>query len=499
MPGLVSLVGAGPGDPGLITAKGLDRLRRADVVVYDRLVPSSLLSEAPPGARLVDAGKAPGDVEMGQDQINSLLVDEGSAGRRVVRLKGGDPFVFGRGGEEAAALAAAGVRFEVVPGVTSAVAAPAYAGIPVTHRGAATSVTIVTGHEDPNKGGEQTDWDALARHGGTLCILMGASRAGALATRLMSGGREPNEAVAAVSWGTTGRQRVARMTLSELRDAVIEAPAVIVIGPVAALSDDLRWFDPGPLAGRTIVVTRAREQASVLRTRLEDLGATVIEVPTIRFVPPTDPLALRRAVEALAEGAYEWAVFTSPRGVEQTLGELWEAGFDARSLALTKVAAIGPGTADRLAAAGLRADLVPTEFVAESLADAFPEGAGRVGIFRAEEAREVLPDRLRDKRWEVEVVAAYRTVLGQGGTTPDRFDAVTFTSSSTVKNFVTLVGDIARPAVIACIGPVTAETAREMGWEPTVVAQEHTIDGLVAALVDAFSRQDRDASPSARS
>jgi uroporphyrinogen III methyltransferase / synthase len=491
--GLVSLVGAGPGDPGLLTLKGLARLREAEVVVYDRLVPQAILLEAS-GGRLVNVGKAPGQAAMSQEDISRLLVEEGRAGRRVVRLKGGDPFLFGRGGEEAQALAEAGVPFEIVPGVTSAIAAPAYAGIPVTHRGLSTHVTFVTGHEDPEKGESQTDWERLAASGGTLCILMGVGQLARIVERLLAAGRMPDEAAAAITWGTTARQQVIRSSLAKLPTEPVEAPAVVVIGPVAALADHLEWFARPPLGGRRIIVTRAREKVSRLRADLEALGAVVVEMPSIAFEEPSDREWLRRAVCHLGSGHVDWVIFTSATGVERTMAVLHAEGLDARSLARTQIAAIGAGTSATLRSAGIVADLVPDEFIAESLAAAMPRGPGRVVLLRAEEARETLPQALRDKGWAVEVVPVYRTVLGSGGPAGrsalerGEIDAVTFTASSTVRNFVALVGDVPRPPVIACIGPITAATAAELGWPATVVADEHTIEGLVRALVSAFER-----------
>ena len=360
----VYLVGAGPGDPGLLTRRGEELLRRADVVVYDRLASPALLTLVPPGAELVDVGKAPGRVALAQEQINELLVARGAAGLVVVRLKGGDPFVFGRGGEEAESCIAAGVPFEVVPGVTSAIAAPAYAGIPVTHRGLSTSVTVVTGHEDPGKPGSDTDWAALARAGGTLVVLMGAGRAADIAEALLAGGRAPATPVAAVRWGTRPEQRTVRGTLATLAAMGVESPSAIVIGEVAGL--DLSWFERRPLFGRRVVVTRAREQASELRARLEQLGADVIELPSIALqdldfeLPALDP--------------YAWVVFTSANGVDAFFDRgLAPAGLDARALAPARVAAIGPGTSRALVRRGIRADLVPEQFVAESLLAAFPD------------------------------------------------------------------------------------------------------------------------------
>ncbi len=355
----------------------------------------------------MNVGKAPGAVEMNQDGINAVLVDRGASGKTVVRLKGGDPFVFGRGGEEAEALAAAGVPFEVVPGITSAIAAPAYAGIPVTHRGLSTHVTVVTGHEDPAKGTTDTDWGALARAGGTLVILMGAGHLADIAVRLIDGGRPPDTPVAAVRWGTLPGQRTIRATLATVADAGVRAPSAIVVGQVAAL--DLAWFESRPLFGRTIVITRAREQASALRARLELLGAEVVELPTIVLEP------MEFVLPELDE--YGWLVLTSANGVEAFFDRgLAAQGLDARALAPVKIAAIGSGTAAALERRGIRADLVPERFVAESLLAAFPDPKvvgsepERVLLARAEQARDVLPEGLEAKGYTVDVVSVYRTV-----------------------------------------------------------------------------------------
>ncbi|MGZ6975792.1 MAG: uroporphyrinogen-III C-methyltransferase [Acidimicrobiia bacterium] len=483
----VYLVGAGPGDPGLLTRRGAELLALADVVVYDRLAHPALLDLAPSSAERVNVGKAPGAVEMDQDGINALLVDRGAAGRTVVRLKGGDPFVFGRGGEEAEALAAAGVAFEVVPGITSAIAAPAYAGIPVTHRGLSTHVTVVTGHEDPAKGTTDTDWAALAGAGGTLVILMGAGHIGDIATRLIDGGRAPDTPVAAVRWGTLPSQRTIRATLATVADAGVRAPSAIVVGKVAAL--DLAWFEARPLFGRTIVITRAREQASALRVRLELLGAEVIELPTIELEP------LEFALPDL--GAYEWIVLTSANGVDALFDRgLAPAGLDARALASLQVAAIGPGTTAALARRGIRADLVPERFVAESLLEAFPkpklEGAS-VLLARAEQARDVLPEGLADLGYDVDVLAVYRTVRAEPApealerVRAGAIDAITFTSSSTVSGFCDLVGPLPEPQPQAIsIGPVTSRTAAARGIRVDAEADPHSIDGLVEALVRAL-------------
>jgi uroporphyrinogen III methyltransferase / synthase len=484
----VYLVGAGPGDPGLLTVRGLEALRRADVVVYDRLSQQSLLDLAPAGAERIDVGKAPGHVRLPQDQINALLVARGREGGTVVRLKGGDPFVFAHGGEEAAALAAAGLRFEVVPGITSAIAVPAYAGIPVTLRHSSTSVTIVTGHEDPVYGDDGTvDWDAVARVGGTIVILMGVARIGRIATALIAGGRPPDTPVAAVQWGTRPEQRTVRATLGTIADQVLGTPSTIVVGDVAAC--DLEWFENRPLFGRRIVVTRARAQAGALAERLSVLGAAIVEAPAIEIRDPGDGgAALADAVSGL--DGYDWVVVTSPNGAERLLAAVRAAGRDARAFGRSRLAAIGPGTADALAAGNLSADLVPERFVAESLLDAFPAppaGGGRVLLARAAVARDVLPDGLSARGWDVDVVEAYRTEPAP--LDDDRAKAVaaaeivTFTSSSTVTALLAAVGERRVPPVVAAIGPVTAATAREHGLSVAVEATEHTVDGLVDALV----------------
>jgi uroporphyrinogen III methyltransferase / synthase len=477
----VYLVGAGPGDPGLLTQRGAELLRSADVVVYDRLASPALLQLARTGAELIDVGKAPGHAAMTQDEINAVLVDRGLQSLEVVRLKGGDPFVFGRGGEEAEACIAAGVQFEVVPGITSAIAAPAYAGIPVTHRGVSTSVTVVTGHEDPAKGTTDTDWDALAKAGGTLVILMGAGRIEEIAKALIAGGRADTTPVAAVRWGTRPEQHTIRATLATIADAGVESPSAIVVGGVAAL--DFSWFEQRPLFGRSIVVTRAREQASELRVQLETLGAEVLELPAIAIEP--------LAVTVPDLGAFSWVIFTSANGVHAFFEQgLAPAGLDARALAPVRIAAIGPGTADALAERGLRADLVPERFVAESLLDAFPPGTGRVLLARAEVARDVLPDGLQAKGYAVEVLPVYRTVPAE----PDPaaiariargdVDAITFTSSSTVTNFCDALGRVPDPQpFVVSIGPVTSQTARERGLQVEAEADPHTIDGLVTAVL----------------
>lgn len=482
----VYLVGAGPGDPGLLTVRGAELLARADVVMYDRLSVASLLDLAPPTAERIGVGKAPGQGPT-QEEINELLVAHGRKhpDGTVVRLKGGDPFVFARGGEEVAALRDAGVGYEVVPGITSAIAAPAYAGIPLTLRHSSTSFTVITGHEDPARGqasgGDGTiDWEAAARLGGTIVVLMGVARIRTITERLLAGGLPPDTPAAAVTWGTRPEQVTTRATLATIADRPVEAPAVYVIGKVAA--EDLRWFEDRPLFGRRVVVTRTRAQASQLSSALRELGAEPVELPVIRIVDADDRgRALDAALRRLSAGEYEWLVLTSPNGAQRTL----EGLADVRSVR-ARVAAIGPGTADVLRRHRIEADLVPDRYVAEGLLDEFGDGPGRVLLARAAVARETLPDGLRAKGWDVDVVEAYRTVAAElAAEDLDRAagaDAITFTSSSTVERWIELAGAERTPPVVACIGPITAATARQRGLRVDVEASEHTIEGLLEAL-----------------
>jgi uroporphyrinogen III methyltransferase / synthase len=526
----VYLVGAGPGDPGLITRKGADLLARADVVVYDRLVDPTLLLLAPPGAVLLDVGKVPADGpgETGgavgpgaarQDEINRLLVDHARAGRTVVRLKGGDPFVFGRGGEEVEALRDAGVEWEVVPGVTSAVAVPAYAGVPVTHRGLSTSVTVVTGHVgDPSAPGG-VDWDALGRAGGTLVVLMGMSTRGEIAHRLLDAGRPATTPVVVVEWGTTPGQRTERTTLDRLAEVRLGSPAVMVIGPVAGL--DLSWREGRPLDGVSVVVTRPKEQATPLTAALSAAGARVIGLPVIEIAGPEDGGAGVGAALASLD-RYGWVAFTSANAVHRVV----PVARDARTFAGVGLAAVGPGTAAALASYHLVADLVPDRSSGRALAEAFPvagaetgaesgagghgagghgagghgagghgaggHGAGGRVLFPcAEGARETLPAGLRAKGWDVDEVIAYRTVAA--GPPPDAVlgelagaTAVTFGSPSAVRAYLSLCTHggtpLPVPPVVACVGPVTAAAARAAGLEVKVEPAAPSPDALVAAL-----------------
>ncbi len=498
--GFVSLVGAGPGDPDLLTIGGAARLAEAEVVVYDRLANPALLSHARPGAELIYVGKTTDRHTMTQDQINALLVELGLAGKRVVRLKGGDPFVFGRGGEEAEALIAAGVPFEVVPGVTSSIAAPAYAGIPLTHRSLASSFAVITGHEDPSKDATSIDWARLANGADTLVFLMGTGRLAEIAEQLIAHGRDAATPAAVIEWGTLPRQRTATGTLATIAGAVraagIEPPAVTVVGEVARLRDELRWFDTRPLFGKRVLVTRTRRQASDLSRALAAQGAEPVELPVIEIVPSHDERELGYAIEVLKSSGYQWVVFTSANAVELFLGHVRGAGLDARAFARARIAAIGPGTAEALAREGLRADLVPERFVAEGLLDAFASRVmrgQRVLLPRAEGAREVLVDGLLAMGASVRELTLYRAAVPErpGAEALRRLrageiDAVTFASSSSVRNLIAMLGGDPAPlrtAVIAAIGPVTAAAVREAGLEVSVTAGRYTIDGLVEALV----------------
>ncbi len=474
------LVGAGPGDPGLLTARALELIARADVVLYDRLIPQEALAHARDDAELIDVGKVGGGAQVPQDFTTGLLVEHAAAGREVVRLKGGDPFVFGRGGEEAQALRAAGVAYEVVPGVTAGVAAPAHAGIPVTQRNVASAVAFVTGHEDPAKPETAIDWPALAAFPGTLVFYMGVRQLPRIAEQLVAHGRAPGEPAAIVENGTLPDQRVLRCTLGTLGDQRAKAPAITLVGPVAALADELAWRPAAPLAGTTIAVTRARAQASGLARSLRALGAAVIEAPAIRIEP------LPVTVPELT--GYDLLVLTSPNGVQR----LFEEVRDARALAGPAIAVIGPGTARALRAHGVEADVVPDRAVGEALAEALADGGYRRALVaRAEEARDVVPDVLREGGAEVDVLALYRTVAepldDAARAAVLGADWATFTSASSARFLHAAAGTLDGPR-IASIGPVTSAELRALGATVDLEAADHTPDGLVAALAEAAGR-----------
>ena len=499
--GMVWLVGAGPGDPELISVKGMRLIRSADAIVYDRLVDPRLLDNARDDAQLIDVGKIPGKRVNRQEDINSLLISMGKARKRVVRLKGGDPFVFGRGGEEAESLAAADVPFEVVPGITSAIAAPAYAGIPLTHRKLASSFTVVTGSEDPTKPDTSVDWEALAKSSDTLAILMGQRNLRTIVDALARCGRAPDTPVALVQWGTEAYQSTLVGTLSDIADKAAEAgvgaPAVTVIGDVVRLRDTIRWFDNRTLFGKRVLVTRTRAQASVLSGRLSQLGALSVELPTIEIQPMEDYAELDRALKNTSK--YDWAVFSSANAVDVFFDRLRELHMDARALQGVQVAALGPATRRRLRDRGILADFMPASFIADAAVDelkaAHRLGGKRVLLPQAEIARDTLRQGLTEIGADVDAIAVYRTVTPQNTAKrlqsifSEGIDIATFTSSSTVSNLVELLGgntDVLKDATIACIGPITAERAIELGLRVDVVASEHTISGLIEAVESHF-------------
>lgn len=501
--GHVWLVGAGPGDPGLITATGLAALRHCEVVLFDRLAPAALLDEAPRDAERVDVGKAAGDHTMSQEEINAALIAHGRSGRRVVRLKGGDPYVFGRGGEEAVALAEAGVPCTVVPGVTSAIGGLALGGIPVTHRAVASSFAVITGHEDPTKPAEAVHWERLATATDTLVILMGVGRIDGIAKALIAGGRPAETPAALVQDATLPGQRVVSASLGEIaaRAAAegVRAPALFVVGDVAALYASLSPARLAPLAGKRVLVTRTRAQASALVELLRLEGAHPVLLPALELQPRVDPDAMRRTLSRLELRDYGWIVFTSANAVDVFLDLVWARGGDVRFLASAAICAIGTATERALAARGVRADLVPPEAIGEALVSAMarhPGGStldgGSVLLPRAEGARDVLPEGLRAAGARVDELTLYLAAPpaeapaeALAAVRDGEIDVVTFTSSSTVRNLATLLGGDLSPlrgATVACIGPVVAQTAEDFGLPPQVVAADHTIPGLVAAL-----------------
>jgi len=505
--GKVILVGAGPGAPDLIAIRGADTLSRAEVVIYDYLVSPELLRLAPPNAELIYAGKKGGSrMAIEQSELNSMLIAHARKGRRVVRLKGGDPFIFGRGGEEAEALARAKVKFEIVPGVTSAIAGPAFAGIPLTHREHGSFVAFVTGHEDERKGeSSKIPWKQLAaaaKDRGTIVILMATARMRATLARLSDAGLPAETPAAAVEWATTAAQRTILATLGTLADACererVGAPAVLVVGECAGLREHLKWAEKMPLFGRTIVVTRARASSSDFAADLRRLGAEVIEMPTIEKAPPKSFAPLDKAIAHL--DSFDWIIFTSASGVESFIERLKSLRRDIRDLGDASIAAIGPATAARLADYALRVDAVPDEYRAEAIISAI--GARQIRgkrflIPRAEVAREVLPETLREKGAKIVVVApAYRTVKPKRAQVErmreliasGAIDLVTFTSSSTVTNFCELIGASAKGLKAAAIGPITAATARERGFQVAVSPDEFTIPALTEAIREFFTR-----------
>jgi uroporphyrinogen III methyltransferase/synthase len=502
----VYLVGAGPGDPGLITVRGRQCIESADVIIYDYLAAPALLNFAPNHAEVIYVGKKGGDHTLSQDKINALIVEKAKTGSTVCRLKGGDPFIFGRGGEEAEILVANAIPFEVVPGVTSAIAAAAYAGIPLTHRKLTATLAFITGHEDPHKEESNIDWESLARGIGTLVFFMGVKNLPEIARKLIANGKSPNTPVALIRWGTTPAQTTVTGTLDDIAErakkADLKPPVIIVVGEVVQLRNSLKWFEKRPLLGKRIVVTRARQQASDLVRRLSDLGAECLEFPTIKVVSADDAVPLDDAVQNLS--VYDWIIFTSVNGVKFFFDHLFGTNKDVRALSHLHTAAIGPATAEKLFEYGLKSDIIPQTYRAEAVVDAFRkiklEGK-KILLPRAKEARPVLPVELRKMGAEVNEVTAYLTekVRENGDQLLERLEAktidlITFTSSSTVQNFKDLLPpdhfkQLIKGIAIASIGPITTDTAIESGFEVLITAKSFTIPGLCEAVVKYYNTE----------
>ncbi|WP_050030271.1 uroporphyrinogen-III C-methyltransferase [Verrucomicrobium sp. BvORR034] len=491
--GICYLVGAGPGDPGLLTIRGKECIELADVVVYDYLSNVEFLRYARPDAEKIYVGKKAKDHTLTQEGINKLIVEKARAGKIVTRLKGGDPVLFGRGAEEAGELVDAGIAFEIVPGITSAIAGPAYAGIPVTHRSHCSQLTIFTGHEDPTKQESSLDYAKIAQADGTKVMLMGVERIEEITKKLIENGAKPNTPIALTRWATTGRQRTIEGTLETIAGIVQEtgfkAPAVCVIGTVVLERDKLNWFEKRPLFGKRIVVTRTRQQAGGLTKQLGQLGASVLEIPTIKIEPPQDLKAFGQLV--MDSHTYEWIVFTSPNGVDRFFEMFYKLYDDARSIGAAKIAAIGPGTAERVKAYHLAVDLMPEKFVAEGLIKAFKEQSVEnqtVLWVKAESTREVLGNELVGMGAILDEAIAYRTVPEDADHESitqfkeEGADVITFTSSSTVEHFLELKVPLPEGIKVASIGPITSDTLRKHGVRIDIEAKEHSIPGLVKAI-----------------
>lgn len=499
--GYVYLVGAGPGDPGLLTLKGRECIAKADVIVYDRLVSTRLLDYANPEAELIYVGKSPERHTLKQEEINRLLADKALEGKIVTRLKGGDPFVFGRGGEEAEVLVEHGISFEIVPGITSAIAVPAYAGIPVTHRDFTSTIGIITGNEDPTKEETSIDWGKLATGLGTLVFLMGMANLPKIVEKLLAHGRPADTPVGLIRWGTRPEQETLVGTLADIvekaREANFANPAIIIVGEVVSLRDKLQWFEKKTLFGKHIVVTRAREQASNLTSALEKLGAQVLEFPAIEIAEPLDWAPVDAAIDSLPN--YQWVVFTSVNGVDCFFQRLLAKGKDVRNLLGLNICAIGPKTREALEKLALRVEYMPEEYVAEAIIKGLEgriQPGEKVLLPRADIARKVLPRALAELGAEVTDVTVYRTVKTKNNVDrllsalrAQEIDIVTFTSSSTVKNFVEVLPPEEKEALmagvqVASIGPITTKTAEDLGLHVHVQAKEYTIEGLVKAILE---------------
>ncbi len=509
--GTVYLIGAGPGDPGLLTVKGLECIKQADVIVYDRLAEPRLLNQRRTDAECIYVGKKPDRHTLSQDDINQLLVEKALLGLTVARLKGGDPFVFGRGGEEAEALASHDIPFEIIPGVTSAIAVPAYAGIPVTHRDFTSTLAIITGNEDPTKETSSIQWSKIATGMGTLIFLMGMSNLPGIAQKLIEHDRDPQTPVALIRWGTRPEQKTLVGRLDNIARLAKEQgfinPAIIIVGEVVQLRDKLSWFENKPLFGRRVLITRSREQASGLSRAIESLGGEPVEFPTIAIAAPENSAPLEQALARLSE--YNWLIFTSVNGVTYFFDTLRRINSDIRNLKGLKICAIGPQTGRALEKMALQVTYIPTEFRAEAIIEGLQDKLAvgdRVLLPRADIARKILPEALTRMGAQVDEVTAYRTVLGAGSTEAIRdmlaegaIDIITFTSSSTARNFVTLLetsnpDKLVGSAKVACIGPITAATAQELGLPVHIEAGEYTINGLLKAILDYFGSGQESAS-----
>jgi uroporphyrinogen III methyltransferase/synthase len=504
--GKVYLIGAGPGDPGLITVKGLECVKKADVIIYDYLANGRLLDQRRPEAELIYVGKQGSRHTLPQDQINTLIVEKAREGKVVARLKGGDPFIFGRGGEEAEELVENGIPFEVVPGVTSAISAPSYAGIPLTHRDHTASVAFVTGHEDPTKPESKVHWDKISTGVGTLVFFMGMKNLQHIVDNLVSHGRSPDTPIALIQWGTRTDQRVVTGTLKDIvslvKDAKLGPPAIIVVGEVVRLRHKLNWYESKPFFGKRIIVTRSRDQASAFAEMLIDRGATAIEFPTIEVVPPENWNELDNAIQTI--DTFDWLIFTSANAVRFFMERLRTLNKDLRILKGVNICTVGPKTSESLESYGLRADLVPAEFKAEGVLAALGGVAVRGLKFlipRAKVAREIIPDKLRELGARVDVVTAYENRKPSSDVNRVRkllderkISAITFTSSSTVHNFVEIIGkkeykSLLNGVTVACIGPVTAKTAQEYDIKTDIMPKDYTIPALVNEMADFFKKQ----------
>lgn len=497
--GKVFLVGAGPGDPGLITLKGIEAIKKAEVLVYDRLAHPSLLNYANDSVEKIYVGKLPDQHTLQQEEINQLLVDKALEGKVVTRLKGGDPTVFGRVGEEALELRKHQIPFEIVPGITSAIAVPAYAGIPVTHRDFTSSFAIVTGHEDPTKNESNINWEKISTATGTIIFLMGVSNLELIIEKLVANGRDENTPIALIRWGTRVEQQTVTGTLKNIvkkvEEAKLTSPAIIIVGEVVTLRDELKWFEDKPLFGKRVLVTRARSQASELSAMIQDLGGEAVEFPVIKIVPSKNTEAYSKAIADL--DLYDWIIFTSVNGVNSFFEKLKELKIDIRRMSKARIAAIGPKTAELLEEKGLIVEVLPQEFMAEGLLDSLEEHllpGQKVLLPRAEIARKILPEKLKEKGLDVVEIDAYETIIDAENKEEiiellkeKRINVITFTSSSTVQNFIEAIKgedfkQLLDGVTLASIGPITTDTANKLGLNIQVTAKEYTIAGLVEAI-----------------